>query len=64
MQHRARSPVLHREFHDNRRAYFTNGRRRGIDERTIMRQSGHKTRSAFNHYNIVDDNDRRAAVRQ
>jgi integrase len=34
-------------FHDNRRAYITNSRRRGIDERTIMKQSGHKTRSAF-----------------
>jgi integrase len=51
-------------FHDNRRAYITNCRRRGIDERTIMRQSGHKTRSAFDRYNIVDDNDQRAAVRQ
>ncbi len=43
---------------------ITNCRRRGIDERTIMRQSGHKTRSAFDRYNIVDDNDQRAAVRQ
>ena len=49
-------------FHDYRRSYATNARRRGIDERTIMRQTGHKTRSAFDRYNIVDDSDQRAAV--
>jgi integrase len=49
-------------FHDYRRSYATNARRLGIDERTIMRQTGHKTRSAFDRYNIVDDSDQRAAV--
>jgi integrase len=51
-------------FHDYRRSYATNARRRGIDERTIMRQTGHKTRAAFDRYNIVDDSDQRAAVRK
>jgi len=66
-QRRARphlSPDGLRMSGSNRRAYITYCRRRGIDERTIMRQSGHKTRSAFDRYNIVDDNDQRAAVRQ
>jgi integrase len=49
-------------FHDYRRSYATNARRRGIDERTIMRQTGHRTRAAFDRYNIVDDSDQRAAV--
>ena len=49
-------------FHDYRRSYATNARRSGIDERTIMAQTGHKTRSAFDRYNIVDDSDQRAAV--
>ena len=49
-------------FHDNRRSYITNSRRRGVDERTIMKQSGHKSRSAFDRYNIVDDSDQREAV--
>ena len=51
-------------FHDYRRAYITNSRRMGIDERTIMRQSGHKTRAAFDRYNIVDDSDQREAVKR
>jgi integrase len=49
-------------FHDYRRSYANNALRRGIDERTIMRQTGHKTRAAFDRYNIVDDSDQRAAV--
>ncbi|MGZ3485218.1 MAG: tyrosine-type recombinase/integrase [Gemmatimonadaceae bacterium] len=51
-------------FHDNRRSYITNSRRLGIDERTIMKQSGHKTRAAFDRYNVVDDSDQREAVRK
>jgi hypothetical protein len=49
-------------FPDYRRSYAINARRRRIDAETIMRQTGHKTRAAFDRYNIVDDSDQRAAV--
>jgi integrase len=50
-------------FHDTRRSYVTNARRRKVAERVIMMQTGHKTRSTFDRYNIVDDSDQREAVR-
>jgi AraC-like DNA-binding protein len=49
-------------FHDNRRAFITNARRRGVDESTVMKMSGHTTRSAFVRYNIVNEEDLRRAV--
>jgi len=49
-------------FHDLRRSFITLARRKGVDESTIMSMSGHKTRSAFDRYNIVSQRDQERAV--
>jgi len=63
--HRARhaAGLDHIRFHDLRRSFVTNARKRGVPESVVMRVSGHRTRSVFERYNIVNDEDVRDAVK-
>lgn len=51
-------------FHDSRRSFATNARRRGVAETVVMAMGGWKTPAVFRRYNIVNEEDLRAGAEQ
>ncbi len=51
-------------FHDLRHTFNTNMRKAGVAESVIMEITGHSSRSMFDRYNTIDDEDTKKAITQ